>query len=200
MLEAEALERQRKAGGEHGNQHTKSKELPLVTVALQAAKASRVPPSVDAAASILGVGQTIIQQAKKIAKEAPERQRKAGIETHGHKHKEENVQLGASVRQAVEEGREPKSSDSAATILGIGSRIIQQAKQIAKEAPEKQRKAGGDRGNHHTKSKELPLMASVPEAVKQDPEPTSRDSAAAHGRQRNTRNTTTPINPSSRRH
>ncbi|MCX7087962.1 MAG: hypothetical protein NTV00_07910 [Methylococcales bacterium] len=69
--------------------------------------------------------------------EALERQRKAGVETHSNQYKSEKVQLMASVPEAVKQDPEPTSRDSAATILGIGSRIIQQAKQIAKEAPEK---------------------------------------------------------------
>ena len=60
MLEAEALERQRKAGGEHGNQHTKSKELPLMASVPEAAKQDPEPKSRDSAATILGIGARII--------------------------------------------------------------------------------------------------------------------------------------------
>ena len=67
MLEAEALERQRKAGGDRGNHHTKSKELPLIAPMREAVEQDPAPTSSDSAAAILGIGSRIIQQAKQIA-------------------------------------------------------------------------------------------------------------------------------------
>jgi len=69
MLEAEAKERQRAAGGDHGNQHTGGK----LAVSPKTVKAAEPLHAVEEAAKIVGVGKTVVQDIKRIAKEAPEK-------------------------------------------------------------------------------------------------------------------------------
>ena len=67
MYEAEAKERQRLSGGDHGNQHTGGKLADVPRVEQPAE-----PRSIERAASAFGVGKQYIADIKRIEREAPE--------------------------------------------------------------------------------------------------------------------------------
>lgn len=71
LLEAEAKERQRKSGGNRGNQHTKKGEVPVVARLPQPALESEGKAR-NQAAKIVGAGSRYVSDAKKIQQQAPE--------------------------------------------------------------------------------------------------------------------------------
>lgn len=70
MLEAEARERQRAGGGNHGNQYT-GETVAVTEKILEPAKRGKT--AVEIAAEIVGVNPRYVQNMKIIAKEAPEK-------------------------------------------------------------------------------------------------------------------------------
>lgn len=69
MLEAEAKERQRASGGDHGNQYTGGK----VAVTTELKEPPTRTEAAQQAAELVGASATRIYEMKRIAKEAPER-------------------------------------------------------------------------------------------------------------------------------
>lgn len=69
MLEAEAKERQREAGGDHGNQHTGGKVA--VNPRVDEPPTQKQPQVIEQAAKIVGVNKQYIQDMKTISRDAP---------------------------------------------------------------------------------------------------------------------------------
>ena len=72
LLEKQAKERQRQAGGNHGNQYTGLPVDKKIYQPMDEEEADRAPQSIDRAASLTGTNRQYVSDAKRIAENAPD--------------------------------------------------------------------------------------------------------------------------------